>query len=60
MMYHKSYTEFMENADDLFEAVTLADDAVTVDTPHGKAVIINEAEWNICRQALQMLITEGQ
>lgn len=58
MMYHKTYIDFMQNADDLLDSVVLADDAVTVKTPHGKAVIISEAEWKVCRQALKKLLAE--
>ena len=50
--------DFLCNAEQILNDVLTDDELVKVATPHGKAVIISETEWNICREALKVLLQQ--
>ena len=52
-----SMREFLSDPQTYIKNAAENDDFFTVQTKSGKAVVISEAEWNIMRDALKLVIT---
>ena len=55
-MIEKSTQEFIADAEKLLIGAVADDDFVKIKTRAGNAILISEAEWNILRDALQMVL----
>lgn len=56
-MIEKSTQEFIADAEKLLAGAVADDDFVKIKIRTGNAILISEAEWNILRDALQMVFT---
>lgn len=55
-MIEKNTQEFIADAEKLLVRAVADDDFVKIKTRAGNAILISEAEWNILRDALQMVL----
>lgn len=55
-MIEKNTQEFIADAEKLLIGAVANDDFVKIKTHAGNVILISEAEWNILRDALQMVL----
>ncbi len=55
-MIEKTMKEFLSDAENLTVGAVINDDFLTIKTDRGNAVLINEDEWNILRDAFKITI----
>lgn len=55
-MLEISTKEFLSNPEKYLLGAAINDDFVSVQSKAGNAVIISEAEWNICIEALRAVL----
>lgn len=55
-MIEKTLKEFLSDAENLTVGAVINDDFLTIKTDGGNAVLINEDEWNILRDAFKIAI----
>lgn len=55
-MIEKTLKEFLSDAENLTVGAAINDDFLTIKTDGGNAVLINEDEWNILRDAFKIAI----
>lgn len=55
-MIEKNTQDFIADAEKLLVGAAADDDFVKIKTRAGNAILISEAEWNILRDALQMVL----
>lgn len=55
-MIEKTTAEFIAEAEQLILSAAANDDFVTIKTSVGNAVLISEAEWNILKDALKVIL----
>lgn len=56
-MLRINQADFIQNAEKLIHGAVVNDNFLTIETEHGNAVLITEAEWEMCCHALQMILT---
>ena len=56
-MINITMLDFLSEPETYLKNAAENDDFFTVQTKSGKAVVISEAEWNIMRDALKLVIT---
>lgn len=55
-MIEKNTQEFIADAEKLLVGAVADDEFVKIKTRAGNAILISEAEWNILRDAMQMVL----